>query len=68
MKCDNPQTSAFLLESKISVVLKGTLSGLRQLNGMNISEKDINQMSYQERCDTFNNNPLLVVRHFQVEK
>ena len=25
----------------------------------------ISTMSYQERCDTLNKNPLLVVRHFQ---
>ena len=36
-----------------------------QLNGLNISDQDINQMSYHERCDTLDKNPVLVVRHFQ---
>ena len=32
---------------------------------MNISDEDINQLSYGERCATINKNPVLVVRHFQ---
>ena len=38
---------------------------LSKLNGLNISDEDINQMSYRERCATVNKNPVLVVRHFQ---
>ena len=38
---------------------------LSKLNGLNISDEDINQMSYRERCATLNKNPVLVVRHFQ---
>ena len=38
---------------------------LSKLNGLNISDEDINQMFYRERCATVNKNPVLVVRHFQ---
>ena len=41
------------------------ISIISKLNGLNISEEDIDQMSYHERCDTLNKNPVLVVRHFQ---
>ena len=41
------------------------ISIIAKLNGLNISEEDIDQMSYHERCDTLNKNPVLVVRHFQ---
>ena len=41
------------------------ISILSKLNVLNISDEDINQMSYHERCDTLNKNPVLVVRHFQ---
>ena len=41
------------------------ISIISKLNRLNISEEDIDQMSYHERCDTLNKNPVLVVRHFQ---
>ena len=41
------------------------ISIIAKLNGLNISEEDIDQMSYHERCDTLNKNLVLVVRHFQ---
>ena len=37
------------------------ISIISKLNGLNISDEDINQMPYLERCDT----PALAVRHFQ---
>ena len=36
-----------------------------KLNRVDISDKDINEMSYQERRDTLNKNPVLVARYFQ---
>ena len=41
------------------------LSIISKLNGLNISDEDINQIFYHEMCDTLNKNPVLVVRHFQ---
>ena len=41
------------------------ISIIAKLNGLNISEEDIDQMSYHERCDTLNKNLVLVVRHLQ---
>ena len=38
---------------------------ISKLNSLNLSDNDINNMSYQERCDTLNKNPVLVARHFQ---
>ena len=37
----------------------------KKLNGLNISEKDIDQTAYHKRCDTLNKNTGLVARHFQ---
>ena len=36
-----------------------------KLNGIDIGDEDINRLSYHERCDTLNRNPVLVARHFQ---
>ena len=36
-----------------------------KLNSLNISDQDINQMTFHERCDTLDKNPVLVVRHFK---
>ena len=41
------------------------ISIISKLNGLNISEEDVDQMSYHEKCDTLNKNSVLVVRHFQ---
>ena len=38
---------------------------ISKLNSLNLSDNDINNMSYQERCDTLNKNPVSVARHFQ---
>ena len=40
------------------------ISIISKLNGLNISEEDIDEMSYYERCDTLNKNPVLVITHF----
>ena len=36
-----------------------------KLNGIDIADKDIDRLSYHERCDTLNKNSVLVARHFQ---
>ena len=41
------------------------ISIISKLNGLNISEEDIDEMSYHERCDTLNKNLVLVITHFQ---
>ena len=38
------------------------ISIISKLNGLNISDEDINQMPYHERCDTLNRNPVLVMQ------
>ena len=38
---------------------------ISKLNSLKLSADDINNMSYQEKCDILNKNPVLVVRHFQ---
>ena len=34
-------------------------------NGIDIADEVIDRLSYHERCDTLNKNPVLVARHFQ---
>ena len=41
------------------------ISIISKLNGLNILEVDIDQISYHKRRDTFSKNPALVVSHFQ---
>ena len=41
------------------------ISIIFKLNVIDIADEDINRLSYHERCDTLNKNPILVVRHFQ---
>ena len=36
-----------------------------KLNHIDISHEEVDGMSYHERCDTLNKNPILVARHFQ---
>ena len=36
-----------------------------KLNDMDIADEGIDRLPYHERCDTLNENPVLVVRHFQ---
>ena len=38
---------------------------IHRLKGRNISEKEINSMTYQDRCKLLNSNPVLLARHFQ---
>ena len=41
------------------------ISFIFKLNGIDIADEDIDRLSYHERCDTLNKNPVLVARHFQ---
>ena len=41
------------------------ISIICKLKGQEISDEEINMMSYQERCSLLNSNPVLVARHFQ---
>ena len=38
---------------------------INHLNNLVLSEEEPKKLSYQERCDLLNINPVLVVRHFQ---
>ena len=35
-----------------------------KLNSLSLTDDDIKNMCYQDRCDTFNKNPVLEARHF----
>ena len=41
------------------------ISIIFKLNRADISDEEVDEMSYQERCDTLNKNPVFVARHFQ---
>ena len=37
---------------------------INKLNNLRLSEEELKNLSYQERCHLLNNNPVLVARHF----
>ena len=41
------------------------ISIIFKLNRVDISDEAFDELSYHERCDTLNKNPVLVARHFQ---
>ena len=41
------------------------VSIISKLNGLNLSDDDINGMDYFQRCEILNSNPVLLARHFQ---
>ena len=41
------------------------ISIIFKLNRVDILDEEVDEMSYHERCDTLNKNPVLVARHFQ---
>ena len=41
------------------------ISIISKLNKLNLSDLDIINLSYQDRCNLLNSNPVLVARHFQ---
>ena len=38
---------------------------INKLNNLGLSDEELKHLSYQERCNLLNNNPVLVSRHFQ---
>ena len=40
------------------------ISIIFELNRVDIADEKVDEMSYDERCDTLNKNPILVARHF----
>ena len=38
---------------------------INKLNNLGLSEKELQNLSYQERCSLLNDNPVLVAKHFQ---
>ena len=38
---------------------------INKLNNLGLSDKELKNLSSQERCNLLNNNPVLVARHFQ---
>ena len=38
---------------------------INKLNNLGPSDEELKNLSYQERCNLLNNNPVLVSRHFQ---
>ena len=38
---------------------------VNKLNNLGLNEKELQNLSYQERCNLLNNNSVLVARHFQ---
>ena len=38
---------------------------INRLNNLGLSDEELNNLSYQQRCNMLNNNPVLVARHFQ---
>ena len=36
-----------------------------KLNNLGLSDEELKDLSYQERCNLLNNNPVLVARHCQ---
>ena len=43
------------------------ISIISKLNSLNISDEDICNMTYNEKCGILNKNPVLIARHFRVE-
>ena len=38
---------------------------IKKLSNLGLSEEELKNLSYQEKCNLLSNNPILVVRHFQ---
>ena len=41
------------------------ISIIFKLNGIDIADEDIDRLSFHQRCDTLNKNPVLVAKSFQ---
>ena len=55
----------FLTFSCAALQWNELISIIFKLNDIDIADEDIDRLSYHERCDTFNKNPVLVAIHFQ---
>ena len=55
----------FLTFSSADLQWNELISIIFKLNDIDIADEDIDRLSYHERCDTFNKNPVLVAIHFQ---
>ena len=55
----------FLTLSSAELHWNELIAILTQLNGSPLSEEQINNLSYHERCEILNQNPVFVARHFQ---
>ena len=43
------------------------ISIIFKLNRADVSDEEAGEMSYHERCDALNKNPVLVAKHFSIE-
>ena len=59
--------SFFLTLSCADLRWNELISIIFKLNLADISDEEVDEMSYHETCDTLNKNPVLVARHFQYE-
>ena len=55
----------FLTLSYIDLRWNELVSIIFKLNGIDVADEERDRLSYQERCETLNKNPVLVARHFQ---
>jgi len=55
----------FLTLSRADLRWNELVSIIYELKGQNISENEINSITYQDRCKLLNSNPAVLARHFQ---
>lgn len=55
----------FLTSSYADLRWNELVSIIAKLNGLDMSDEDIDKMDYFERCKLLNSNPVLLARHFQ---
>ena len=57
----------FMTLSSADLKWNELVSIINKLHKLNMSEEDIENLTYHERCRLLNSNPVLVVRHFQYQ-
>ena len=55
----------FMTLSSADLTWNELVSIISDISKLQLSEEDIAKMSYQDRCNLLNSNPVLVARHFQ---
>ena len=55
----------FLTLSSADLRWNDLVTIISKLNGLHLSKEDIANLSYHDRCNLLNSNPVLVARHFQ---